>query len=265
MLACLCSALKVFVMVRSSVRICGQLVLSVALSWALIPVVSAHAQSSETPAAESAQPAGEPPASEMPASETPAEVSPGSDAPALATPTAEAPVSEPSSSSSTAASSEPSEKSISTIPEDGLGDVEWLSGSTRIVREITLKRPAEDLVICIAGCVDKQDRVVFAQPTDMTPKKKPDDTVSDAAPTPAKPGSADAGSVPATKTGAATAVKSADTKADGSPAIGSAAKAGASADMKKSEFQPAMAQPKAPEAPAMPAANASEGAAPPSK
>ncbi|MEQ1653524.1 MAG: hypothetical protein ABL897_13625 [Hyphomicrobium sp.] len=57
-------------------------------------------------------------------------------------------------------------KQLHTIPEDGIGDNKWLSGATRAVREIMAKRPKEDLIICVAGCVETQDRVVYAQPTE---------------------------------------------------------------------------------------------------
>ena len=75
---------------------------------------------------------------------------------------------------------ESSGKPLFTVPEDGLGDNKWLSGATRVVREITVKRPTEDLVICVAGCVETQARVVFAQPTEYVPPK-PADPASDAA------------------------------------------------------------------------------------
>lgn len=61
-----------------------------------------------------------------------------------------------------------------------MGDDHWLSGATSVVREIMLKRPKEDLVICVAGCVEKQDRVVYAQPADLAIKRKAE-VVSDAA------------------------------------------------------------------------------------
>jgi hypothetical protein len=60
------------------------------------------------------------------------------------------------------------------------------AAATRIVREITAKRPKEDLVICIAGCVGKQDRVVFAQPTEYVPPK-PAATTADSGAKPAVP------------------------------------------------------------------------------
>ena len=63
-------------------------------------------------------------------------------------------------------------KRLFTVPEDGMGDKTWLSGATRLVREITEKRPNEDLVICVAGCV-VADRVVYAQPAEVPPKDEP--------------------------------------------------------------------------------------------
>jgi hypothetical protein len=80
-------------------------------------------------------------------------------------------------------------KKLNTVPEDGMGDKEWLGGLTRVAREIMAKRPNEDLIICIAGCVDKQDRVVFAQPAEPV-RPKPVDTYSDAAPVSATPAAA---------------------------------------------------------------------------
>lgn len=78
-----------------------------------------------------------------------------------------------------AAAAQPA-KRLHTVPEDGLGDDHWLSGATRIVREILAQRPNEDLVICVAGCVPKQDRVVYAQPAEAP--SKPANVVSDATP-----------------------------------------------------------------------------------
>ncbi|MEQ1669395.1 MAG: hypothetical protein ABL893_00915 [Hyphomicrobium sp.] len=72
-------------------------------------------------------------------------------------------------------------KQLHSVPEDGMGDKGWLSGATRVVRELLAKRPKEDLIICVAGCVEKQDRVVYAQPADAL-APKPAAAVSDAAP-----------------------------------------------------------------------------------
>ena len=205
-------------MIRSSLRLSGGLVLSVALSLSLVPTGDARAQSSDVKS------------SDAPSAEAPAQnVAP----PALET----------SSDSSGASASETPAKGLETIPEDGMGDVVWLSGATRIVRELTALRPKEDLVICIAGCVEKQDRVVFAQPAEIAPKK-PADTMSDAGPAVTPP--------------AATA-KAAMTPAAAKPAEAAAAPAsGPVHAMKKSEFEPSMAQPKATETPAAsaPAMNA---------
>lgn len=84
----------------------------------------------------------------------------------------------PAASSTETAASAPA-KRLHTVPEDGLGDEHWLSGATRMVRQILAERPNEDLVICIAGCVPKLDRVVYAQPAEE--QRKPD-AVSDAVP-----------------------------------------------------------------------------------
>lgn len=82
-------------------------------------------------------------------------------------------------------------KRLHTVPEDGIGDDHWLSGATNFVRELLAKRPNEDLVICVAGCVPKQDRVVYAQPAE--PTSRPSVAVSDAAPQPPAAPQADAG------------------------------------------------------------------------
>lgn len=107
---------------------------------------------------------------------------------------ADAPTSPPPSSSrSPAAASAPrgdsAYKKLNTIPEDGMGDKEWLGGLTRVAREIMAKRPNEDLIICIAGCVETQDRVVFAQPAEPV-RPKPVDMYSDAAPVNVEPAAA---------------------------------------------------------------------------
>ncbi len=201
-------------MIRSCLRLSGALVLSVAVSLSLVPAGGVRAQSSDTQS------------SDTPSAEAPAQ-------------DAVPPATETSSGSSSDSASETPAKGLETIPEDGMGDTVWLSGATRIVRELTALRPKEDLVICIAGCVEKQDRVVFAQPAEM-PLKKPVDTMSDAGPAVTPP---------------AVTPKAAETPAPVKPAEAAAAPASA---MKKSEFEPSMAQPKAMETPAAstPAMNA---------
>ena len=198
-------------MIRSCLRLSGALVLSVAVGMSLVLAGGVRAQSSDTQA------------SDRPASGTPSAEAPVQDA--------APPASETSSDSSSDSASETPAKGLETIPEDGMGDTVWLSGATRIVRELTALRPKEDLVICIAGCVEKQDRVVFAQPAEM-PLKKPVDTMSDAGPAVTPP---------------AVQPKAAETPAPVKPAEAAAAPASA---MKKSEFEPSMAQPKAAETPA---------------
>lgn len=81
-------------------------------------------------------------------------------------------------------------KRLHTVPEDGIGDDHWLSGATNLVREILVKRPKEDLVICVAGCIGKQDRVVYAQPSEPT-SRQPVGVVSEAKPAPAMTPDAD--------------------------------------------------------------------------
>lgn len=141
-------------------------------------------------------------------------------------------------------------KNLHTVPEDGMGDIKWLSGATRIVREITLKRPTEDLVICVAGCVGKQDRVVYAQPAEIV--TKPEEIASEAAPV-----------TPSPKVKAAAkpdAVKADTMKADAAQA--DAPKGGpiapensaAEAAPLKAELQPTASEPAAVQTPALPAA-----------
>lgn len=65
-------------------------------------------------------------------------------------------------------------KILHTVPEDDLG-AEDLTSSNRLVRDIIAKRSGEDLIICIAGCRNDVDRVVYAQPIDI---KKPAPQVS---------------------------------------------------------------------------------------
>jgi cytoskeletal protein RodZ len=200
-------------MIRSSVRFCGRLVLSAAIAWTVIPVANADEPAPEAPAASS---------SEQPAEATAPETS-TSDA----------------SASSSDTSSETPEKQLHTIPEDGMGDTAWLSGATRLVREITMKRQFEDLVICIGGCFGQNDRVVYAQPAEIV-SKKPVDTAYDQAPAPTP--------TPAAAMPAAAAPsplnsnKSPAAPADLKPAITSAAQATAIDDSKKPEFVPSTSE-----------------------
>ncbi len=142
-------------------------------------------------------------------------------------------------------------KNLHTVPEDGMGDIKWLSGATRIVREITLKRPTEDLVICVAGCVGKQDRVVYAQPAEIV-TTKPDETVSDAAPVAPSPKVKAAAKPDAVK---ADTMKAEAAKAD-APKDGpiTPEKSAAEAAPLKAELQPTASEPAAVQTPALPAA-----------
>lgn len=77
------------------------------------------------------------------------------------------------------------QKNLDTVPEDGLGDTKWLSGATKVVRDLQAARPNEDLIICIGGCLSYADRVIYSQPAEppeAKPVKVPAKTVSDAAP-----------------------------------------------------------------------------------
>lgn len=165
---------------------------------------------------------------------------------------------------SAAESAEANFKRLHTVPEDGMGDDHWLSGATNFIRQVLAQRPNEDLVICVAGCIGKQDRVVYAQPAEPT-SRQPVGVVSDAMPAPAMdstaetPAQADAGTSP----GEPSPVESSE------PAAASTDDAD-----KKPEFVPSMAQPgnaekssegadeAAPEAVEEPAAENGEATAP---
>ena len=113
---------------------------------------------------------------------------------------AEGPAPNPAGTAAAPQPGEPSGKRLFTVPEDGMGDAEWLSGATRFVREVVQKRPNEDMVICIAGCLANQDRVVFAQPAEPV-SPKPKDVMSDGAPSmpPAAPAPAASAPKPTVK------------------------------------------------------------------
>lgn len=124
------------------------------------------------------------------------------------------------SPASTAAADEAKFKKLHTVPEDGIGDEHWLSGATNFVREVMAKRPNEDLVICVAGCLAKQDRVVYAQPAEPT-SRKPANSVSELSPAaPGDPG-----------------------------VVGTAASSAEQGDAEKGAFVPTMAQPENVESP----------------
>lgn len=167
-------------------------------------------------------------------------------------------------------------KQLHTIPEDGIGDIKWLSGATRIVREIIAKRPKEDLIICVAGCVETQDRVVYAQPTEAADVLNAE-TVSNVAPKAAPaaiPAKADAAQpdgakdavkvsepvtpavvnpAPAAAVAPAAATEAdattPDTQAETQPAIAPAARTSTDENTVP-QFVPSAAQPNADEAPA---------------
>jgi hypothetical protein len=56
-------------------------------------------------------------------------------------------------------------RNLNTVPEDGLGPQTGMSANNHLVRKLLAARPDEDLIICVAGCSDNHDRVVYAQPT----------------------------------------------------------------------------------------------------
>ena len=230
-------------MIRSSARVCNRLVLSAALSWTLLPIAVAEAQSS--PEADSA---------------TSSEASPDatSDSPSDTSSDASSSDSSSSNTSSgdTSAQTDTVAKPLYTVPEDGMGDTTWLSGATRIVREITLKRPHEDLVICIAGCNPKLERVVYAQPAEIV-TKKPTDVATQGSPAAASAPAVAPAPVAAQPEAAMPAIadgKASQEQLDTSklpvaaaeekkPAIAGAAKATATSAVTMPEFVPSMAVP----------------------
>lgn len=229
-------------MIRSNVRVCGRLVLSAALSWLLIPVANAEAPPAPTIVETSTQTT---PSSGAASSEADSEAQSPADS-SSDTPT-ESPSEESSSPADDTASAAPAgaaEKNLNTIPEDGMGNDTWMSGATRLVREILQKRPNEDLVICIGGCVDRMGRVVFAQAAEVTPKA-PEASISKAAPAPDAPALIEPAAAvnPVIVPVPLTATKSPDAAQETQPAIAPAAKATAASEMKTPGFVPSMARP----------------------
>ena len=107
------------------------------------------------------------------------------------------------------------------------------------------------MVICIGGCVERLDRVVFAQAAEP-PAKKPDAAVSDAAPTAgaavapppvATVKASTPSNIPAPINGADAPAKGSDKMQELQPALSAAAKATLQSDDALPKFVPAMAQP----------------------
>jgi hypothetical protein len=249
-------------MIPSNVRVCGRLAVTAAISWLSISVASAEAPTPPTIVETSTQ------TTPSPGSEA------SSEAGSTAEPAAESSPEAPAESTTDEAASPPEDtaiatpaqdpqKNLNTVPEDGLGSDAWWSGSTRTVREILQRRPNEDLVICIGGCVERLDRVVFAQASEPT-AKKPEAAVSDAAPAAgaavaappvATVKASKPSNVPAPINGADASAKGSDKMQELRPALSAAAKATLQSDSALPKFVPAMAQPNAHEpAAAIPAA-----------
>jgi hypothetical protein len=233
-------------MIRSNIRVCGRLVLAAALSWSLIPAAIAEEPPAPTVVETSTQTTGSPDAANSEAgseAQPPAESS--SEAPAESS--SEEPASSLDDTASAAPAADPT-KNLNTVPEDGMGNDTLWSGSTRIVQEILQKRPNEDLVICIGGCVEKLDRVVFAQAAEPA-AMKPGAAVTDAAPSAAAPAPANV-TEPAKSSALIIGAKPISVSSEElQPALSVAAKASMHSEPATPEFVPAMAQPKAAESP----------------
>jgi hypothetical protein len=59
----------------------------------------------------------------------------------------------------------PARRNLNTVPEDGEPQ-NALGPNNAFVRELLAARPNEDLIICVAGCSNDRDRVVYAQPAE---------------------------------------------------------------------------------------------------
>lgn len=59
-------------------------------------------------------------------------------------------------------------KRLHTVPEDDL--VKDHSIPPKFVRELIAARSKEDLIICMAGCSPRRDRVLYAQPIEASPE-----------------------------------------------------------------------------------------------
>jgi hypothetical protein len=64
----------------------------------------------------------------------------------------------------------PGTKNLNSVPIDGLGARSAKGPDGSLVRRLLAARPGEDLVICVAGCFSGRDRVVYAQPSDVSLK-----------------------------------------------------------------------------------------------
>jgi hypothetical protein len=230
-------------MIRSNVRVCGRLALAATLSWFLIPVAIAEEPPAPTVVETSTQTTPSPDAANSDTgSEAQSTGESSSEAPAESSSDSSEVSASPSDDTATAAPAEGAAKNLNTVPEDGMGSDALWSGSTRIVHEILQKRPNEDVVICIGGCVEKMDRVVYAQAAEPA-AMKPGAAVTAAAPSadalaPVK--ASEPANSPAPINGAKPIAVSSE---ELQPALSVAAKALMHSETATPEFVPAMAQP----------------------
>lgn len=59
-------------------------------------------------------------------------------------------------------------KTLHTIPEDGIGNAGGMRPN-KMVRDLMAAHPGEEVIICVAGCFDNRDRVVYARPIEVWP------------------------------------------------------------------------------------------------
>lgn len=59
----------------------------------------------------------------------------------------------------------PKPGNLNSVPEDGASIRSQPGSDSPLVKQILAARPNEDLVICIAGCYEGRNRVVYAQPS----------------------------------------------------------------------------------------------------
>jgi hypothetical protein len=240
-------------MIRSNVRVLSSLVLSAALCWSLLPIAQAVAQ--EAPSGEQSGTEQAVPESTAPDATDSSDTSDSNSAGDAAGDATGDAASDSSGDSASAAPAADPVKNLNTIPEDGMGSDAWWSGTTRLVREILQKRPNEDVVICIGGCVERLDRVVYAQVAEPAPMK-PVAAVKDAAPSPEAPASAAVAAVKPVAAAKISEPASGPALINGAlpfapgleelrPAISTPAKATATVqgDTALPQFVPAMAQP----------------------
>jgi hypothetical protein len=67
----------------------------------------------------------------------------------------------------------PPTRNLNTVPEDGLPSETAKGPDNSLVRQLMAARPNEDLIICVAGCSNGHDRVVYAQPIEKLTAQRP--------------------------------------------------------------------------------------------